>query len=299
MAVVAPTPIEEWPEPPSTGDPTNFDARADAFLGAFPSRRTQMNNLGGNVFDNATDAAASAATATTKASEAAASAATAVNAPGTSATSTTSLSVGSGSKSPTLAQTGKDFAIGQPVRIARTSAPATTWMQGVITAFDSGTGAMTVAVGTFAGTGTHTDWTISLTGADALPAATAAQVRAGTSGDTAATPAALAGSAAFQTLTDGATINWDTALGYNAYVTLEGNRTMPAPTNMQDGLSYQLFIDQGAVGSRTISWNAIFDWRELGAPTLSTGAGKVDIAGGVYCAATGKLHMTGFSKAAP
>ena len=297
MAVVAPTPIDALPTPPSTSDPTNFDSRADAFLGALPDFRSEANALATNVFGNATDAAASATTASTKAAEALASANTAVNAPGTSATSTTSLSVGSGAKSPTLAQTGKDFAIGQPVRIARTSAPSTTWMQGIITAFDSGTGAMTVAVSTFAGTGTHTDWTVSLTGPAALEAATAAEVCAGDSGTKTVTPEALRLAAAFQTLTDAATIAWDADLGFNARVTLGGNRTMGEPTNLHDGLTYTLAMTQDATGSRTLSWNAIFDWGNIGAPTLSTGAGKVDFAYGQYSSATGKLHMT-FRRAA-
>lgn len=296
---VTPSPaIAPLPTAPSRQRPETFSAEMDAFLGAMDGFGDDVQAVGEAVQANATAAETAASTAETKAAEALASANAAVNAPGTSATSTTSLSVGSGARSPTLAQTGKDFAVGQPVRIARTSAASTTWMQGIVTAFNSGTGAMTVAVSTFAGTGTHTDWTISLTGPDALPAASAAEVRAGTESAKAVTPASQVGSAAFQTLTDAATINWNTALGYNAYVTLGGNRAMAAPTNMQDGLPYQLFIDQGAAGNRTLSWDSIFDWRDLGVPTLSTGANKVDIASGTYCAATGKLHMTGFSKAA-
>lgn len=164
MAVVAPTPIDALPTPPSTSDPTNFDSRADAFLGALPDFTTEANALATNVFNNATDAATNATTATTKAGEAAASAASALNAPGTSATSTTSLIVGPGSRSLTLAQTGKAFAIGQQVRIADTADAATNWMQGIITAFNSGTGAMTVAVAASAGTGTISAWTVSLAG---------------------------------------------------------------------------------------------------------------------------------------
>jgi hypothetical protein len=51
------------------------------------------------------------------------------------------------------------------VIIARTSAPTTTWMAGIISAYNSGTGAMsvTVAAGWTAGSGTFTDWNISLT----------------------------------------------------------------------------------------------------------------------------------------
>lgn len=298
MAVVSPTPIAALPTPPSTSDPTNFDIRADTFLTALPTFRSQANDLATNAFNNATDAATSATTATTKAAEALASANSAVNAPGTSATSTTSLAVGSGSKSLTLAQTGKSFAVGQPVRIARTSDAAATWMQGIITAFTSGTGAMTVEViAPFEGTGTHTDWTVSLTGPEALAAATAAEVRAGDSGTKTVTPEALRLAAAFQTLTDAATIAWDADLGFNARVTLGGNRTMGAPTNLQDGLTYTLAIVQDGTGSRTLSWNAIFEWGSGGAPTLSTGASKVDYAYGQYSSATGKLHMS-FRKAA-
>lgn len=119
---------------------------------------------------SATSAAASAATATTKAAdattkaaEAAASAASAVNSPGTSGTSTTSLTVGTGSQTLTT-QTGKNFAVGQRVTLARTAAPDTTWMYGVVSAYTSGTGAMTLAISTATGSGTYTDWTISLTG---------------------------------------------------------------------------------------------------------------------------------------
>jgi len=298
MAVVAPTPIDALPTPPSTSDPTNFDSRADAYVLAQVTFRLQANNLATNVYNNALEAEAAATTATTKAAEALASANSAVNAPGTSATSTTSLAVGSGSKSLTLAQTSKNFAVGQPVRIARTSDAAATWMQGIITAFTSGTGAMTVeVVAPFEGTGTHTDWTVSLTGPQALAAATAAEVRAGDSGTKTVTPEALRLAAAFQTLTDAATINWNADDGFNARVTLGGNRTMGAPTNLQDGLTYTLAITQGGTGSRTLSWNSVFDWGIAGAPTLSTGAGKVDHAYGQYSSATGKLHMS-FRKAA-
>ena len=102
----------------------------------------------------------------TKATEAAASALTAVNAPGTSGTSTTSLTVGAGAQTFTT-QTGKAWSVGQPVVISRTSAPATTQMYGIISAYNSGTGAMSIAVSQSKGSGTYTDWTIGLTGAPA------------------------------------------------------------------------------------------------------------------------------------
>ena len=94
---------------------------------------------------------------------AAASAASALGAPGTNATSTTSMTVSVASKAFTLAQTGKAYSIGQTVIIARTSDPGGTQMIGVITAFNSGTGAITVNVAQIVGSGgPFTDWTISM-----------------------------------------------------------------------------------------------------------------------------------------
>lgn len=84
-------------------------------------------------------------------------------------------------------------------------------------------------------------------------------------------------SSAFLTLTDAATIAWDMSLGYNAKVTLGGNRAIGTPTNPVEGRSYSLMIIQDGTGSRTISdWGDI-DFGEAGAPTLSTGAGKIDV----------------------
>jgi hypothetical protein len=108
-------------------------------------------------------ATTAATTATTQATAAANSAASALNAPGTNATSTTSIVVGSGSKAFTLAQTGKAFSIGQYVVVASTASPAN-FMMGQITAFNSGTGAITVSVDVFGGSGTLASWTISLQG---------------------------------------------------------------------------------------------------------------------------------------
>lgn len=127
----------------------------------------QVVAVAGSVVTNAQAAANSAAAA-------AASASTAINAPGTSATSATNNTIGTGAKTFTI-QTGKAFVVGQPVMIARTSAPSTTWMAGNITAHNSDTGSLTVDVVWTNGSGTFTDWTISLAG----PTNPAAVSRAG------------------------------------------------------------------------------------------------------------------------
>jgi hypothetical protein len=79
------------------------------------------------------------------------------------------------------------------------------------------------------------------------------------------------------TITDGATLSWDTSLGQVAQVTLGGNRTFAAPTNLVNGGFYSLLIIQDGTGSRTISWNAVFDFAGGTAPTLSTAAGAKDL----------------------
>lgn len=139
-------PITALPAPPTRSDATNFNARADAFLSALPTFATEANSLASEVNGYASNAAASAATAT--------------NAPGTSATSTTSLAIGTGTKALTV-QTGKAFVVGQWVTVTSTATPAN-WMHGQITAYTSGTGALTVNVTAVGGSGTYAAWTIGL-----------------------------------------------------------------------------------------------------------------------------------------
>tara|TARA_R100001463_G_scaffold114315_2_gene169525 strand:+ start:6500 stop:7270 length:771 start_codon:yes stop_codon:yes gene_type:complete len=83
---------------------------------------------------------------------------------------------------------------------------------------------------------------------------------------------------AFQTLTDGASISWDYSLGYNAKVTLAGNRALAEPTNTSDGDYGTLVVTQDATGSRTLSLPASFKVVNggSGAVTLSTAANSVD-----------------------
>lgn len=165
----APTPITPLPTAPSRADPANFPARADAFLTALGTFGSQLNANASAAFGNASEAAtaannaaASQTSAVASATAAAASAVTAVNAPGTSGTSTTSLTIGTGSKTFTT-QTGKAWVVGQFVTVASTASP-TNFMYGQITAYNSGTGSMTVSVLSVGGSGTLASWTIGLGG---------------------------------------------------------------------------------------------------------------------------------------
>ena len=189
MPLVKPTPpaaVPAVPTPvPQRSDMANFAVRGDAVMTALPGVVDGMNAA--VVYANeaadynaeqvtlaeqqVTFAAAQAGNSAGSAALSAASALTALNAPGTSGTSGTSLAIGAGAQSFTT-QTGKAWVVGQPVILARTSAPGTTRMSGTITAYTSGTGAMSVLVDTVLGTGTYTDWTISLGTArapDSLP----------------------------------------------------------------------------------------------------------------------------------
>jgi hypothetical protein len=52
--------------------------------------------------------------------------------------------------------------------------------------------------------------------------------------------------------------------------------TLSNPTNMTDGQPVRVRLIQDATGSRTISYGSAWDFGAVGAPTLSTGAHKVD-----------------------
>lgn len=125
-------------------------------MGAGGFRARLMPMLSDSMHDMNIVMSSSSANAAT----AAASAASAVAAPGTNSTSTTSILVTQVPKNFTT-QTGKTYVVGAYVLIVRTS-NVFTWMFGQITAYNSGTGAMTVNVLRVQGSGTFTDWTIIL-----------------------------------------------------------------------------------------------------------------------------------------
>ena len=107
---------------------------------------------------------ASAAAALSSQNAAAASATTALNAPGTNATSTTSTSLATGAKTINI-QTGKSIVPGMQVMVANTASPATQYMRGTVTAYNTGTGQLDINIDYILGSGTISTWTVSLTGA--------------------------------------------------------------------------------------------------------------------------------------
>lgn len=165
--------ITALPSPPDPNDRSSFNVRAYPWSVAQQTLATEVAAVAANVKGNADEAVAAAVVAGAKAAEAqasqaaaVASAASALNAPGTAATSASSLAVGAGLKSLTLAQTGKAFAVGQRVVIARTSAASTVRMVGYLEAADPAAGTLIARVGPsdFLGSGTYSDWTVSMAG---------------------------------------------------------------------------------------------------------------------------------------
>jgi hypothetical protein len=81
------------------------------------------------------------------------------------------------------------------------------------------------------------------------------------------------------TLTDGATITWDVIDSPVAKVTLAGNRTLSAPSGTTPiaGQFISLLIIQDGTGSRSITWNAAYEFAADTAPTLTATASLGDL----------------------
>ena len=79
------------------------------------------------------------------------------------------------------------------------------------------------------------------------------------------------------TLTDGATIDWDAVTQDVCKVTLGGNRTLNAPTNGTAGQFISILVIQDGTGSRTLTWNAVYEFASDTAPTLTTTANLGDL----------------------
>ena len=79
------------------------------------------------------------------------------------------------------------------------------------------------------------------------------------------------------TLTDGSTITWNAETQDVAKVTLGGNRTLGAASSATTGQFISLLVIQDGTGSRTLTWNAAYEFAADTAPTLTTTASKGDL----------------------
>ena len=79
------------------------------------------------------------------------------------------------------------------------------------------------------------------------------------------------------TLTDASTITWNSLTQSVAKVTLGANRTMGLASGGVTGAFISLLVIQDGTGSRTITWNAAYEFAADTAPTLTTTANLGDL----------------------
>ena len=79
------------------------------------------------------------------------------------------------------------------------------------------------------------------------------------------------------TLTDGSSITWNAETQDVAKVTLGGNRTIGAASSATTGQFISLLVIQDGTGSRTLTWNAAYEFASDTAPTLTTTANLGDL----------------------
>lgn len=125
-------------DPPQTSNPSTFNAKADKLLTDLIDWTQQANDT-----------------------------ANALNLNDSNGTSASSVLIGTGSKTFT-ANTGKSWQIGMTLKIASTASGQNN-MTGDVTAYNSGSGALSVNVTNTAGSGTFASWTISQSGVGVLP----------------------------------------------------------------------------------------------------------------------------------
>jgi hypothetical protein len=151
---------KEWAQQTGAAvDGTDYSSKEHAVGTAVPtgSAKDWATKTGGEVAGGEYSAKQYALNAATSAAAAAGGASTVTS------TSTTSLAIGVGSKSLTV-QTGKSYAVGMSISISRTSDPSGAAMYGIVTSYDSGTGALVATVDEVRGSGTYTDWTVTISG---------------------------------------------------------------------------------------------------------------------------------------
>ncbi len=78
-------------------------------------------------------------------------------------------------------------------------------------------------------------------------------------------------------LTDAASIAIDMGVGNAFAITLAGNRTLSAPTNVTPGQTGYIYVAQDGTGSRTLAFNNAYIFVSGTAPTMSTTANAIDL----------------------
>lgn len=227
------------PVAPSTLRPSSFSSEMDAFLAAmvvFQSELDAIGSIAGLSFLG---------------------------------NSTTSLTVGTGSKSLTV-ETGKGYYPGNTVSIAYTTTP-TNIMYGMVTSYNSGTGALVVNVTAISGSGTFALWSVSpALSVDTSTLATLTGTQTLTNKTLEAVTLTNGYTEEVFAITDGGSVDINPANGSIQTWTLGASRT-PTASAFANGQSMTLMVDDGSAYS--ITWSTIAPtWLNSSgvAPTLKT-----------------------------
>lgn len=235
------------PAPASTMSEADFDAAANALLGALPTFVTQANALASDVSDDATTATTQAGIATTKAGEAAASAVTA-------AAAATSASVASNS---TLWISAGSYTLGQLVwsPIDFETYRAITTHSSVAT--DPSVDATNWLPVNGAFSGSYNDLADLPTIPTVAAIASASEIRSLTTAKT-MTPEKVADAAA--QITPSGASNY--APDWSAFIAAEwvvtANRTLSNPTNVIPGTTRVVTVKSSSGTARTISFGSYY-----------------------------------------
>ena len=78
-------------------------------------------------------------------------------------------------------------------------------------------------------------------------------------------------------MTDG-TVSWDAKAAANAFLLLEENSTISAPSNNVEGAIISIEVAQhSSSGPYTLAWNAVFEFVGEVTPTMTATDAKTDI----------------------
>lgn len=261
----APTPPSPIASVPATPDRTEgqdiFVGKMFTFLDYFAPLKAYLQDVVTYASDAVTyiaglatsaDANATSAAASKTAAEAAA--ASALSNSATQATSTSSITPAIGSNAFTLAQTGKSFVVGQFVSVADSTTPSTKFFNGAITAFNAGTGAITVDARVVVG-GSGSSWVIT--------ASAPAQSEQFNS--------PVQSFVALGDVTGTTNIDLRTSLVFT--MTLTGNTTLTftMPTLYTSSTSVAVSLKITKAGSQTLTLPVGTTWHDGAAPTLTVG----------------------------
>lgn len=225
-------------------------------------------------------------------------------------TSTTSVTIGTGSKVFTV-DTDQPYSVGMDLKVVDVAAPSTNFMFGTVTAYNSSVKSLTINVTTTGGSGTLSNWIITVSGIQGAPGTgdvngpgssvnNTIAIADGTTGKVIKYTGITVDASNNVTFPDselirpkikdysealatnaaaGATPDIDLEVSNNHDVTLDANATFTFSNPPASGSvgSLTLLLRQDGTGGWTTTFPASVDWAGGTAPTLTTTSGALDV----------------------